>query len=235
VREPAPTFPLAGGLWAIAGIALSIVVSQTLSAELIDHLWGSPGFWVLGFYLPIYVGVATVCVLVSRHYGTGNLIADFGWRARGSDLWRGPLVWIGAAIASAIVTVPWRHSQTVNRTAHILRHGYQHLGAIATVEFAFFAIVAAPLLEELAFRGLLLRAFSERFDARWAIVLQAVCFGAYHFNPSLGRFNIPNIIGLAVIGAVFGLAATRWRRLGPSLVAHALFNTLFVIATIAAH
>ncbi len=85
-REPAPTFALAGGLWAILGIALSVVVGQTLAARAADHFWRSPAFWVLAFYLPIYAGIATTCVLIARRYGSGSLTADFGWRARGSDL-----------------------------------------------------------------------------------------------------------------------------------------------------
>ncbi len=116
-----------------------------------------------------------------------------------------------------------------------MRHGYQHLGPVAIIEFAFVAIVLAPILEELAFRGLLLRAFSQPLGTGWAIVLQAVCFGAYHFNPSLGRFNMPSIVAKTAIGAVFGIAATRWRRLGPTMIAHALFNTVFVISIVAAH
>ncbi|MBV8950443.1 MAG: CPBP family intramembrane metalloprotease [Actinobacteria bacterium] len=61
-------------------------------------------------------------------------------------------------------------------------------------------------------------------------MLEAVCFGAYHFAPEFGRWNIPNMLGVAVFGLAAGIAATRWRRLGPGIVAHALLNTLHVIA-----
>jgi Predicted metal-dependent membrane protease len=234
-REPPPTFPLAGGMWAIAGITLSIVASQTLSPWLAHHVWQSPAFFIAAFYLPIYGGIAATCVLVSRRYGSGNPRADFGWQARGTDVWRGLLVWIGLAVAIGIARAPWLHDQTVERTSRMLRYDYQHLGTVAIIELAFFAAVAAPLFEELAFRGLLLRAFSQRCRVGWAVALQAVCFGAYHVNASLGWGNIPIVVGLCAGGAVFGIAAARWQRLGPGMVGHALFNAVLVVSLVAAH
>jgi membrane protease YdiL (CAAX protease family) len=38
------------------------------------------------------------------------------------------------------------------------------------------------------------------------------------------------MLGTAILGLGAGIAATRWRRLGPSIVAHATFNTLHLIA-----
>ena len=66
----------------------------------------------------------------------------------------------------------------------------------------------------------------------WAVAIQAVLFGAYHFAPELGRDNFAPDLSRAVVGFVFGVAAMRWRRLGPSTVAHMLVNTLFIIAVV---
>ena len=233
--EPSPTFALPGGLWGIAGIAVSVVTSFTVLTRLVDHFRWSPAVFIAVFYLPLYGGIAFTCVAASRRYGTGSLKADFGWRARPTDVWRGMLVWLVAVITGAIATAPWVHDQTFRNTGRAIRHGYHQLGPVAVVEFAVVAIVVAPLLEELAFRGLLQRALSERLPVAWAVVIQAVLFGAYHFTPGLGRSNVPGIVGRAAVGAVLGAAAARWKRLGPGTVAHMMFNVAFVISVVAAH
>jgi hypothetical protein len=92
--------------------------------------------------------------MVSRRYGSGSLTTDFGWRVRGTDIWRGLLVWFLGAIATVVANLPWLHDNTAERMQRALRHGYHHLGPLAIFEFALVAIVAAPLLEELAFREL---------------------------------------------------------------------------------
>jgi membrane protease YdiL (CAAX protease family) len=234
-RGPDPTFPFIGGVWGVVGIALSVIIGQVFSAILVDHANVAPAIFVVVFYIPIYGGIAATCVLVSRRYGSGNLTADFGWRVRGTDVWRGVLVWVIGTVAAAIANTPWLHDRTIEHIDRSLRHGYHQLGPLTVFEFAVAAIVLAPLLEELAFRGLLLRAFSERVALPWALVIQAVLFGAYHFTPGFGRANAPGVVVRAVIGLVFGAAAARWRRLGPGTVGHMIFNTFFVISIVAAN
>ena len=233
-KEPAPTFAFAGGLWGIAGIAASVIIGNVVSAVLGDHTNLSPAFSVPAFFIPAYGGIATTCVVVSRRFGSGSLTADFGWRVRGTDVWRALLVWILGGIAAAIANIPWLHDETVERVGRALRHGFHHLGPVAVVELALVAIVVAPLLEELAFRGLLLRAFSERCRVTAAVLIQALLFGAYHFTPGLGRANQPGVVVRAAIGLVLGVAAARWRRLGPGTLAHVLFNIGFVISIVVA-
>jgi uncharacterized protein len=95
---------------------------------------------------------------------------------------------------------------------------------------AAVAIVAAPIVEELFFRGLLLSALRSRLAAPLAIAVQALVFGAYHASPGYGWDNIGLVLILAGVGVVFGVAAQWSRRLGPGMVGHALINaTVFVV------
>jgi membrane protease YdiL (CAAX protease family) len=83
--------------------------------------------------------------------------------------------------------------------------------------------VVAPLLEEMLFRGIVLRGFLQRY-ARWhAIVGSAVLFGAAHLN--IYQF----LVGL-VLGLVLGWLYERTRSLIPCIALHATYNTgtLFV-------
>jgi exosortase E/protease (VPEID-CTERM system) len=87
------------------------------------------------------------------------------------------------------------------------------------------AVVTVPLVEELAYRGYLLRRVSApHFEsaafsaARWpALVVSAVAFGAVH-----GRFWIAGTLA----GLAYGAVAMRTNKLGEAVAAHATTNAL---------
>jgi membrane protease YdiL (CAAX protease family) len=227
--EPVPIISGQATGWVLAGIAVSIVGGRVLAHVLGDRLTHSPTIAVLALYVPLFSGLAATSVFVSRRFASGRLSADFGWRFQLGDVLRGPTVLIVASILGGIAVSPWQSDRVIRRTSDLLRYSQTHAPVAAMVVFVVSAVVAAPLLEELVFRGALLRSLSARVGVRWATLLQAACFGAYHLAPGFGRYNIPNMLGTAAFGLVAGIAATRWRRLGPGIVAHALFNTAHVV------
>jgi membrane protease YdiL (CAAX protease family) len=93
------------------------------------------------------------------------------------------------------------------------------------VIFAIVAVVGAPILEELVFRGVIQRSLGPRVGQQRAILIQAIFFGLYHVTPGLGSTNIPYVVGLAAAGVVLGWAAQKWRRLGPGSTAHFFVNS----------
>ena len=97
------------------------------------------------------------------------------------------------------------------------------------VTLAAVAVVAAPVVEELFFRGLLLSALRSRLSAVPAVAIQAVVFGAYHAAPVYGWGNVGLVVVLSVVGAVFGATAQVTRRLGAGMVAHALLNAVVFV------
>ena len=82
--------------------------------------------------------------------------------------------------------------------------------------------VAAPIAEELIFRGVLMPAFAQRFGTRIAIVVSALVFSLYHLSP-------PQLIPAFISGLALGALATRTRSLVPGMIAHAA-NNLLVLA-----
>lgn len=78
------------------------------------------------------------------------------------------------------------------------------------------ALVASPVCEELVFRGFIQRAFR---DAPRGIVMTALIFSAFHFNPV-------NFIALFQLGVVFGLLAWRGGSVWPAIGAHIASNTV---------
>jgi membrane protease YdiL (CAAX protease family) len=88
---------------------------------------------------------------------------------------------------------------------------------------AVVVIVGAPVVEELFFRGLVLRSLQRRFGDGWAVAGSAVAFGLAHFEP----LQLP---ALVVLGVVLGVLALRTGRLGPGMFAHGAFNAITIIA-----
>ena len=94
----------------------------------------------------------------------------------------------------------------------------------AVISLVVSAVVCAPVVEEAIFRGAVLRGLLSKMPAVPAIVLQGALFGCAHFNPDFGRDSIGLIVVLSVAGAGFGLAAYFLRRIGPTIIAHAVLN-----------
>jgi len=232
VVEPQPTFAADASLPAVVGIAMSVILGRVLSSVVFDHFGHSATAAIVAMYLPLYGGIAATCTMLSRRFGTRRFADDFGWRIGWGDLWRGPLVFVLANLASSVVIVALRQDEVTRRTADALRHGASEMPIGAIVALGIAMVIAAPLLEELAFRGLLQRSLTERFGVWWAVVIQAAIFGCYHIAPEFGTANIPYVTALAVTGFIFGLAAMRWKRLGPGIVAHFIFNVFGLIAIV---
>ncbi|MGJ7532683.1 MULTISPECIES: lysostaphin resistance A-like protein [unclassified Variovorax] len=87
-------------------------------------------------------------------------------------------------------------------------------GSIAAV---LAVCVLAPLLEEMLFRGIVLRGFLQRYPRGQAIFMSALFFGAAHMN--IYQF----VVGF-VMGTVLAWLYERTRSLIPCIALHATYN-----------
>lgn len=86
--------------------------------------------------------------------------------------------------------------------------------------FTFLSLViAAPILEEFIFRGIVLEGFLKNYEPKKAIIWSAVIFGAIHLNPW-------QFIGAGILGFYIGWIYYRTRSLIPCIVLHFLNNLL---------
>ncbi|HUR89928.1 MAG TPA: CPBP family intramembrane glutamic endopeptidase [Ramlibacter sp.] len=76
----------------------------------------------------------------------------------------------------------------------------------------------APVLEEMLFRGIILRAFLHQYDRRKAILASALIFGAAHLN-------IYQFVIAFLLGVLLGWLYERTRSLIPCIALHGLYNT----------
>jgi membrane protease YdiL (CAAX protease family) len=85
-----------------------------------------------------------------------------------------------------------------------------------------FAVLIAPLMEELIFRGVLFAIFESRVGMTFAIVSTAVLFTAMHIPEYEGAWN--HLFLLLLVGLVFSAARGWTRSLAPSVILHAAYN-----------
>ena len=79
------------------------------------------------------------------------------------------------------------------------------------------SVVAAPIAEEIIFRGLILSRLKRAMPGWLAVVLSALVFGLCHGQPVWMAYAF-------VLGLFFGLMAHRSGSILPSLLAHFIFN-----------
>jgi len=186
---------------ALAWIALYAVVSAGIGLGLIqgyvlavDHYQGaipdrtSPWFLpVLAPWFVIGFGAATWLVgvrLARRSW------AELGWRAEGGFVRaavRGFSVGaLAAALAIALTVVPG------GARIQIVPHWSAYLSVATPLALG---LLAAALIEELAFRGFPLRQLADALGAWPATLLLAGAFGVAHvLNPNAGPFGILNVV-----------------------------------------
>jgi CAAX protease family protein len=182
-------------------------------------------------FLGQYGGTVLALYVVSRRKGRGNLTDDFGLRLRLSDWWvlpAGALLEVGAALA----LLPLQHLAG-NESQDVVNELHNANGAKLAV-LAVGAGLLAPVVEELLFRGLLLRALLRRFDATAAVAISATTFALLHLvDPSLG--TVVALPALAAVGVVSGVMAVRTGDLSRSIMLHAGFNLVTVLAELSRH
>jgi uncharacterized protein len=89
--------------------------------------------------------------------------------------------------------------------------------------FFFTASIAAPIFEEIVFRGFLLPSLTRYLPVWGAIVISAFIFAIAHLNLS-------EIIPLATLGIVLGVVYTRSRNLLSSILLHSLWNSATLVS-----
>ncbi len=175
-------------------------------------------------------------VIVSRWKGH-SIAYDFGWRFQPIDiaygLGIGGLMLFLAAVVSFLVSSlvgldPGADESTNTQIISDAADGP------AFVIIFVAAVVLAPIVEELFFRGLCLRAIEKRFGTVAGVLGSTFLFTLPHFtNPSLAGTAVL-FAAIGTVGLVLAILTVKTGRLGAAVIAHAVFNGIGVAATLAA-
>ena len=93
---------------------------------------------------------------------------------------------------------------------------------LGSVVLVFVVVVAAPVAEEVVFRGVLLPSFSTWLGERWGIAITSVVFAALHLN----AFSfLPILLVAWVLARLYQRSGSLW----VSIAGHATFNALGIV------
>jgi len=218
-------------LWLVGGIIASVIVIATSGSSAVSDLGDLPlGALVISLMAgwPGFVGWPAVA---SWTKGQRSLVKDFGLGIDAVDLGWGVLGGVIALSLSVLAGIVWRllSQDPEPSNAGFLPSRPSVFGAVVLLALV---AVCTPIVEELFFRGLVLRSVGRRFGLPWAVVASSIVFGLLHFQG--GGAHGLFISGVtATYGAVFALLVVRaGGRLGPSIVAHMVVNGVGVIGAL---
>ena len=209
------------------GFALSLLVLGLWSAVGGHVALGDP-WLLLTSQLALWIGFVGAPVVASRRHGTGAVGRDFGlgWPT-GREVLLGLAGGLVGRVVSLLVVLPYvlvAHDRAGSEPPTVL--GTQPKGIDGWAVVVVLAVVGAPLVEELLFRGLIQGAFSRRIGAVPALFVTALIFAGVH------TVNEGPIAPLLIFPSAVVLGWLRYRtgRLAAGMVAHATFNaSLFVL------
>lgn len=173
---------------------------------------------------------------LARH-GSGSVVSDYGLVLRP---WPDIPLGIIAGVVSQYVMVPVVEAPLLpfvhnlyTRLGHPAQNLTGHAYGPGLVLLAVLVCVGSPVVEELFFRGLLLRGLFGKMRDLGPRLGPVISIGLTALVFALAHFEALQFLGLLGFGVVLGLLAWRTGRLGPSMVAHMTFNTVTIIAIVA--
>jgi membrane protease YdiL (CAAX protease family) len=175
----------------------------------------------------------TVYVWLRRRHPTWPQI--FGFPARndvpkevaiGAGL--GLVVRIAAGIASAaIVSVIER---ATHESVSLPEQVCPSMSGAAIGLFALYAVLVAPVTEEVVFRGLLYRSIRDRIGVWAGALISAIAFGLIHYIPGNPWRDVVSLqLTMVVTGIGLALIYERRGTIVADIAGHAAFNLLAVI------
>ncbi len=167
--------------------------------------------------------IGTLGIPLWLYYSKGVSWRKFGWRFKRSDIFKGLLIGLGTQIAAGLLYLPLYvifDDIDVSEPAKELVDKATGLGV-----FLLFlvVVVGAPVVEEIFYRGLTLKAFEKKMGGRLALVASSLLFAVAH----LQFVQFP---ALFLFGFVAAYLARKYDRLGRAVWAHVGFNATTVIA-----
>lgn len=204
-------------VWLAGAVAATVVGIPAYTGE------GGPSpLYSFGILLPAQqLAVLGALVAVSRAKGRGSLRDDFGFEidTRGARA----LGWgVGLQFAFTIVLAPLAWLSDDSEPQALLEDLKESRGPATVILFVFGAVIMAPLVEELLYRGLLLRSLQRKVSPPVAVFISGVIFGLVHLVGDPGAVDL--LPALAGLGIILGVVAVRTNSLALPILIHAGFN-----------
>jgi hypothetical protein len=220
-----PTFSpaVALGAWVaaflVSNLGAVVLLGAVGYANTDSDTW--PIWLVAILQVPLWLGLIGAVIVVSRRWGTSSLRRDYGFRFAAIDVIGLPIGILTQLVFVPVLywLLPFIDRSSVSESAEKLTDRATGWGVVLLF---VLVVIGAPIVEELFFRGLVLRSLQARWSDWLALVASSVLFALVHFE----LITLP---ALVMFGLVAGYCAQRTRRLGMSIFAHAGFNGTTVV------
>jgi membrane protease YdiL (CAAX protease family) len=227
-----PSSPARGRQWGLADGAAGMVLSFSLLLGAGQHVLADQHQALLLSYLAAWIPLLGAVLVACYLRGSRSLARDCGLRFRLLDLLWGLAIGMLARVVASLVEIGgYGHlgggAVTLGTTVH---DGWWVFGAILA------PVILAPLIEELFFRGLLLRSLlaalrgTGGIQRATAIVISGSLFAMLHMFEA-GFTTTAIVVGTStfLFGVAAATVATLTGRLGGAIIAHITFNALGVV------
>jgi len=208
----------------LASVAGAIMVMAAAGFDNSDDMAADLGLgWLLLLQIPLWFGLLGT-PLLARRRGL-NWSEQLGWRIKPVDVPLGIAVGLGLQLV-VLPVLYWPILQVFDDLD--VEAPARELVDLADSSWGFAAllamtVIAAPLTEEIFFRGLLQGALRDRLGATAALVISSLAFAVVHFQ----ALQFPALLVIAVAHAVL---VQRTGRIAAALCSHVAFNALTVVA-----
>ena len=220
---------MAGLTTSIIGLAVGIAVGVGGTTDFLNGAT-SPEllFWVA---LPAqFFGMLLALAWVSQRRGSGSLTTDFGFSIRPRDA---GFILLGMLLllALAYALQPLAELLGVDETPQLTTEAISAVVDIPTrIMIVLGVAVVTPIVEELTFRGLLLRYLEERVTPRRALVLSAAIFGLFHVIGTNGPTGATlALIQTFMAGLVLAYVTQKSGKLSRAIFIHGGFNLITIL------
>jgi membrane protease YdiL (CAAX protease family) len=233
------------GLWATIGWGLLVIAvlifvqGLVLAAYIAFETAKNPdlGFYaaakqleVNGFIMAIAIIAATPCclgliALLVRFRGGPSVRRYLSLETVAP---RTMLTWLGVLALFAVICDLLAHWSGRPRVPDFMADAY--VTAYFPLLFWVALVIAAPLFEEVFFRGFLFEGFQfSRLGPGGTILLTSLSWTVLHV-----QYGSYELITIFILGIVFGIARLKTKSIYPPLAMHSLFN-LFALIQLAAY
>lgn len=198
-------------------------------------LWGAPSGDEVGGYaiLPMVVQILlfhttawlTLFWLMRKRglsWRTAFDTPDMQWRSVGANMWRGLLFYLAAmpligSLAFVCNLLFKAFGYPMDPQGVVIMFMSPDCPSWMRVYLVVVAVLAAPIVEEVCFRGIALPILARHGRTTVAVLTVSLVFAVIHFH-------LPSLVPLFTIGVGFALAYIVTGSIVTSIVMHALFN-----------
>ena len=94
--------------------------------------------------------------------------------------------------------------------------------ALGMALFGITAVIAAPLAEEIFFRGFLFQGLGKRLKFAWAAIISAAIF-------AIGHFSLSGLVPIFILGLMLAWLFNKTKSIWPCIIVHAAYNSIALI------